>query len=166
MADAAHSAELAQGGEHATGAFPPFDLSLFPHQLVWFAISFGVLYYLLSRYVLPKVGAVIDKRAGVIKSDLDGAHAASSAAEAARANAEKAQAQARAEARKLIDDMRAKAQAEASAEQAKAEAVLAERLAAAETRINAARTAALADVEKIAGDLAQDIANQLIGARA
>jgi alkylation response protein AidB-like acyl-CoA dehydrogenase len=107
-AEAPHGAEAAaHGGEHAAGAFPPFDVSLFPHQLIWFAIAFVALYILMSRVALPSVASVVDARAAKVQGDLDLAAETSAAAETARADAERATATARAGARKIVDDMRA-----------------------------------------------------------
>lgn len=168
MAETAHGVEAAHGAAEAAGhaaehggAFPPFDASLFAHQLIWFAIAFGVLYWLMSTVALPRVAAVLDKRETTVKGDLDAAHTAGASAEAAREAAEKARAQAHAEARKLIDDMRASTQADLAAEQAKAESALAQRAVTAAERINSARAKALAEVDGMAADLARDIAAKL-----
>lgn len=160
--EAAHPAAeaAAHGGEHAA-TFPPFDPALFSSQLVWFALCFGALYLILSRLVLPKVAAVLEARAGAVKSDLDQAAQKSAAADAARANMERAIAKARADARAMIEAARADMQAKLSAEQEQAEARLAERIGAAEAKINAARTKALGEVGAIAATLARDIADRL-----
>src|ERR1700741_5633936 len=52
------------------GAFPPFDTSTFPSQLVSLAITFVALYLIVSRIALPRVGAVIDARQNKIEGDL------------------------------------------------------------------------------------------------
>ncbi|MET0182386.1 MAG: hypothetical protein ABW199_05820 [Caulobacterales bacterium] len=166
MAAAPHGAEHAAEAAHGGGVFPPFDASTFAHQLVWFAITFGALYLILSRVALPKVQAVLDNRAATLKRDIDAAAQQSAAAEAARADMEKSIADARTQSRKMIDDMRASAQAELSAEAAKSEQALAAQAAAAETRIRDMRTAALAQVSSVADDLARDIVGRLApGAR-
>jgi F-type H+-transporting ATPase subunit b len=161
-AEAAHGAKAAaHGGEHAAGAFPPFDLSLFPHQLIWFAIAFGALYVLMSRVALPRVAEVVETRAATVKADLDAAAAESAAAEQARIDAERAKAEAQAGARKIVDDMRAEMAAGLAAERAEAEAELARKAQAAEARIGAARTEALAGVGAVAVDLAKAIVAKL-----
>lgn len=157
----------AHGGEHAA-TFPPFDPTLFAHQLFWLAVTFVVLYFIVSRVALPRVGAVLERRQATVQGDLEQAQKASDEAEAARQAAELAQAKARAEARQLIDDMRAEAQKTLTEEQAKADAALAERAAQAETRINEMRAKAMANVSTMADELSRDIVSKLLpgGARA
>ena len=174
--DATHAAVEtgAHGGEQAAegGAFPPFDAGLFASQLIWFAITFGALYFILSRFVLPQIGNVLAKRAAAISSDIDQAAKKSAEADHARAAMERATAKARADARALIEAARAEVQTKLSAEQNQAEARLIERIRSAETRVDAARTAALREVPALADALARDIADKLapqgapVGARA
>ena len=57
----------------AEAAFPPFDPTYFASQLFWLAISFAVLYFLLSRFVLPRIGGAIEERRDRIADDLDAA---------------------------------------------------------------------------------------------
>ncbi len=165
-AQAAHGAADAatHGGE--AGGFPPFEADLFASQLFWFAITFGALYFVLSRYVLPKIGGVLEKRAGTIKSDLDQAAERSAEAEHARANMEKAVAKARADARAMVEAARAEVTAKLTAEQEAAEKRLGERIAAAESKVDAARRQALAEVPALAETLAREIADKIAPAKA
>ena len=157
-ADAAHGA--AAGGEHAA-TFPPFDSSLFSSQLIWFAITFGLLYYIVSRHILPNVASVLEKRASTVSSDLDAATQKSAAAEDARAEMEKASAKARAEARAMIDAARADVTAKLATEQEAAEKRLTAKIAEAEGKVAAERQKALAEVPGIAEALAREIADKL-----
>ncbi len=163
--DAVHAAAAdaaAHGGEHAAGgAFPPFDSSLFASQLIWFAITFGLLYVVVSRFILPRVGSVIERRAGAMRHDLDQAAQKSADAEEARAEMERAIAKARADARAMVDAARADMMAKLTAEQEAAEKRLAERIAAAEGRVDAARQKTLAEVPALAEGLAREIADKL-----
>ena len=171
-ASAAHAAEgahassgaAAHGADHASeaAAFPPFDTSLFASQLIWFGLTFIALYLVLSRVVLPRIGTVLEKRAGTIKSDLDAAAKKSMSAEQARADMEKAVAKARAEARALVDSSRADVTAKLAAEQEAAEGRLAERMGAAEAKVDAARRQALAEAPKLAEALAREIADKFV----
>ena len=166
MAVAPHTASEAgaHGGAHATGVFPPFDATTFASQLFWFALSFGALYIILSRFVLPKVSTVLAQRAATVKGDLDSAAIQSTAADEARAKMERATAKARADARSMIEKARAEMQAKLTAEQEQAEARLTERIRAEEAKVDAARAKALAEVPVIADELARDIAGRLVPA--
>ncbi len=165
-ADAAHGAAetAAHGGEHASN-FPPFDSSLFPSQLIWFAITFAALYFIVSRFILPQIAAVLANRAATVSSDLDAAAQKSASAEESRATMEKAVAKARADARALVDAARADVTAKLTAEQEAAEKRLTDRIGAAERRVNEARTKALAEVPAIADALAREIADKIAPAR-
>ncbi|MGE0739920.1 MAG: F0F1 ATP synthase subunit B' [Hyphomonadaceae bacterium] len=163
-ADAAHGAAAAHGGEHAAATFPPFDISLFSSQLIWFAITFAVLYVIVSRFIIPSVSTVLEQRAGTLKSDLDTAASKSAEAEAARAAMEKAVAKARADARAMVEAARADMTAKLTAEQEAAETRLTARIEAAEAKVDAARKTALAQVPALADGLARDIAAKLLPA--
>jgi F-type H+-transporting ATPase subunit b len=41
--------------EAHTGAFPPFETSGFLAQLIWLALAFGLLYYLMDKIALPRI---------------------------------------------------------------------------------------------------------------
>jgi F-type H+-transporting ATPase subunit b len=162
LQEAAHQAAgaAAEHGEEA-GSFPPFDPALFASQLVWFALSFIALYVIMSRFVLPKVGATLAARAGTIEGDLDQAAQKSAQAENARVSMEKEVAKARADARAMVDAARAEVQAKLAAEQEAAEARIGERIRTAEARVDAAKQKALAEVPALADGLARDIAERI-----
>lgn len=163
---AAHGADAAAHGAVAGGAFPPFDATLFSSQLIWFALTFGLLYFVVSRFVIPRVGGVLAKRAGAIASDLEEAAQKSAAADEARAAMEKAVAKARADARALVEAARADVMAKLGAEQEAAETRLAAKIEAAEAKVGEARAKALAEVPALAETLARDIADKLAPANA
>lgn len=153
----------AEGAGHAASAFPPFDLSLFGSQLVWFALTFGALYLIMSRVALPGVARVVETRAKTVQTDLDVAASTSAEADTAKAAAERATAEARAGARKIVDDMRAEMATALAADRAVAEAEVAKRAAVAEARIASTRAQAMSGVGAIAADLAKDIVARLAG---
>ncbi len=55
-------------------AFPPFQTQTFPSQLVWLAISFVLLYVLMAKVALPRIGAIFEERSKRISGDLKAAH--------------------------------------------------------------------------------------------
>ena len=49
---------------------PQLDVSTFPPQLIWLAITFIVLYLLMSKLGLPQVHAIIEARRQRLDDDL------------------------------------------------------------------------------------------------
>lgn len=147
-AEAAH-------GEAGSAAFPPFDPWHFPSQLFWLTILFGGLYIALSRFVLPKLGGVIEKRGDTIADSLDEAARLDEQAKEARKQQELHLAEARAKARETADKAREKIEAEIAAETQKVDAEVSARLEEAEARIQQVRREALSNVESIATSAAQ-----------
>jgi F-type H+-transporting ATPase subunit b len=159
MAEPAAHTE-APGGKTA---FPPFQTQTFPSQLVWLAISFVLLYVLMAKIALPRIGAIFEERSKRISDDLKAAHDLKEQSDAAHAAYEKALGDARGRAQGIANGMREQQAAEAEAASKKLEAELHEKLAAAEKSIDATRTSAMGNVGSIAKDTASAIVERLIG---
>jgi F-type H+-transporting ATPase subunit b len=150
-----------EAGHHAN--FPPFDAATFPSQLLWLAITFGGLYYVMAKIALPKVGAVIENRKARIAKDLNDAAAMQQQADAAAAAHEKTLADARAKAQALAQAARDQRAAEAEAKRKALEEELAAKLVLAESQIAATRAQAMTNVESIARDAAGAIFERILG---
>jgi F-type H+-transporting ATPase subunit b len=144
-------------------AFPPFQSENFPSQIIWLAVSFVVLYVLMSKIALPRIGSILDERSRRIGDDLAAAQRLKEQSDAAHAAYEKALAEARARAQSIANTMRGQQASEADATHKRLEAQLHERIGAAERSIAATRTAAMASVKSIAADSAAAIVERLIG---
>jgi F-type H+-transporting ATPase subunit b len=164
MAEPAPATQTEVG--HAAGAheaFPPFDSSTFPSQLLWLAITFGALYYVMSRIALPKVGDAIQARKAAIAKDINDAAAMQQRADAAAAAHEKTLADARAKAQSVAQEARDKLALEAEARRKALEDELAGKLALADRQIAATRDQAMSNVESIARDAAGAIFERILG---
>lgn len=150
-------------GYAAEAAFPPFDPTYFASQLFWLAISFGVLYFLLSRWLLPRIGSAIEERKDRIADDLDAAASLKAQADEAVKTYERSLADARARAQAVAGDARAEAERETAEEIARLESQLESQQAAAEARITQARDKALGEVRNVAADVAASVADHLAG---
>jgi len=141
-----------------------FKTPLTLSQVVWGAGIFIVLYIVLSRVGLPKVGAVIEQRAVHIAADLDAARAQKAQADAAVAELTATMQRSRAEAQGQINHAVDQAKAAAAEQAAALGARLDTQLKAAEARINEARTAALGALHRVASDTATTVIARLTGA--
>lgn len=143
---------------------PQLDAATFAPQLVWLAITFVVLYALMAWLGLPRVGKVIAARRGRIDGDLEKAAQMKTEAEAVIAAYERALAEARAQAQATVKETTERLNAAAAERQHKIAGTLAAETAAAERRIAAAKTAALADLRGVAVEVARAAAQKLTGA--
>jgi F-type H+-transporting ATPase subunit b len=160
MATNAHTE--APGGAHK-GPFPPFDPEHFASQLVWLAITFVLLYLLVSRIALPRIASILEARREHIAGDLAEAQRLKADSDEALAAYEKSLADARNRAQALAQQMREKHNAEAEASRKTLEQSLSGKLAEAEKAIAATKVAAMGNVRGIAADAASDIVKRLIG---
>lgn len=144
---------------------PQLDPATFSPQLIWLAITFLGLYWMMARVVLPKIGGAIEQRRDRIAGDLDQAQLLKEETDRAIAAYEARLAEARANAHKIAQATRERLAAEVEAERARIDAEVAEKVATAEQRIEAMKAKALAEVEKVAVDVAGDIVARLIGGK-
>jgi F-type H+-transporting ATPase subunit b len=154
-----------ESGAHAK-VFPPLDPGTFAPQLVWLALTFGLLYLILKRVALPRVGEVIEERADRVKRDLAQAEKLKAETAAALAEYEQALAEARTKSNAIAKATRDKLTAEVDKERAKVEAEIGAKLAEAERRIADTKAKALAGVADIAGEVAGAIVARLTGKEA
>jgi F-type H+-transporting ATPase subunit b len=149
----------------AEGGMPQLDFAnpLTTSQVVWGAIIFAALYWLLSRIGLPKVAAVIEERARHIAADLETAQASKARADAAATEVAAATARARAEAQAAINAALDAAKAEASTRIAALNERLEKQLQEAEGQINTARAAALRALREVATETAATVIGRLTG---
>lgn len=132
-------------------------------QVVWMAIIFGALYYVLARYALPQVGSVLENRADRINGDLDSARAAKAQSDAAVQEITEAGRRAATEAQAGISQAMAQAKAEAAEQARVADDRLNQQLAEAEGRIRATRTQAMGALRQVATETAAVVVNRLTG---
>lgn len=156
-ADAAQ--EAAHGAAEASGAgMPQLDFSTFPNQIFWLLVTLVVIYLVLSRIALPRIGAVLADRKSTITNDLAAAEELKQKAIAAERAYNEALANARTEAAKIIAQAKAEIQKDLDAATAKADAEIAAKAAESEKSIAAIRDGAAVAV----GDVAREVAGELV----
>jgi F-type H+-transporting ATPase subunit b len=147
----------------AKGGLPQLNVHDFAPQLIWLFATFGLLYWLMAKVALPKVGSVIEERAQRIQRDLDEATRLKSETEKALADYEASLSSARSRAGGIAKEIRDKLTGEVDAERGRVDKQVASRVADAEKRINDMKVRAMAEVGQIATDTAEAILGQLQG---
>lgn len=133
------------------------------YDIIWSAVCFLVIIFVVVRYAMPRLNTVLDARSAAIEGNIAKADEAQRKAEAALEEYTAQLAEARKEAGEIRDAARedgrkivAEAKQNASAE--------AERLtSAAHTQIEAERQAAVVSLRSEVGTLALDLAGGVIG---
>jgi F-type H+-transporting ATPase subunit b len=137
---------------------------IFASQLFWLALTFGLIYLVIGRGMLPKIEATVEQRDRRIAEDLAAAECARAEADA-REEAYRVQLEAnRAEALKVTQAAK-EAAARATEQRVKAaDAETARKVETAEAEIRSATQRALGDIETVAAEAAQDMVAKLAGA--
>jgi len=142
---------------------PQFDPTFFSTQLFWLAVTFVVLYIVVSSSAVPKIGSVLEDRQRKIDDNLGKAARLKAEAEAAIAAYEQALTDSRAKAQTILRDTADTLARQAEARQKDLGERLAAQIKAGEARIATAKEQALASVLEIATDVAKSATSRLTG---
>jgi F-type H+-transporting ATPase subunit b len=143
--------------------FPPFQKDTFASQLFWLVITFVLLYVVVARVALPRVGATIDARRSRIDGDLSQANSLKVEADEQMAAYEKALAEARTRAQTIAAETRDRLNVEAEKRRKALDDALNTKLAEADKAIAATKERAMSNVRGIAADAASAIVAKLTG---
>jgi len=150
-------ADTPAGAEASGAGMPQLDFSTFPNQIFWLVVTLIVIYLILSRVALPRIGAVLAERQGTITNDIAAAEELKVKAQEAEAAYDKALADARAEANAIVTEAKADIQSVLDAEMQKADAKIAAQTAESEKAIAEIHDGAMDAVKTVAKDTAKEI---------
>lgn len=142
---------------------PQLDFATFPSQLFWLAVNFILLYWLLAKIALPRVGRMIDARAAAIAADLAAAGKYRQESESLSATMEQQLTEAKNRARYLLQQAQGEIEHQQNKELAALDGKIQTRLRDSEQKIMASRQKVLAELQPIADDLAHTIVDKLLG---
>lgn len=154
--------EAAGEAEKAVG-MPQLDFSTWPNQIFWLMVTLVVIYLVLSRIALPRIGAVLAERKGTITNDLAAAEELKLKAVLAEKTYNEALASARGEAAKIVAAAKADIQKDLDAAIAKADIDIAAKAAESEKTIGEIRAGAVDAITEVARDTAKELVAALGG---
>lgn len=163
MATTAHEAAGAAAEQAEKAGMPQLDFSTFPNQIFWLLVTLVVIYLVLSRVALPRIGSVLAERRGTITNDIAAAEELKLKALEAEKAYNQALADAQFEASKIVAETKAEIQKVLDAATAKADAEISAKAAQSEKRISEIRASALESVTEVAKDTAKEIVAALGG---
>ena len=150
----------------ASGGLPQLDIATWPNQLFWLLITFVILFLLMNYVVTPRISVVLESRRDKIAGDLEKAKEADSDAKAMQVTYENALASARADASDKAQAATKAANDKVAAAEAEMAKKLAKKLATAEKKLATMRDEAMANLNDVATEVAQETVQQLIGVKA
>ena len=165
----AHATEGAMpaeaGGEHhgESLGFPQLDPSTYASQVFWLFVSFIILFVLMSKVALPRVGNVLEFRQSIKKDNLDQAEQLQGEATGIKAAYEASLAKAHEAANDSLKASEQSIASKVSAENAKFADHARTRIISAEQSIAKAKDEALASLSDISAEIAADMVNKIAG---
>jgi len=159
----AAGAEYGADGKEKASGLPQMDPTWFASQIFWLVVLFAGLYFIFSTKVLPNLSSTLENRREHIQGDLDTAETLKKEAESVHNDYETILDEARAKAAKLYQDIDESIKTKSEAEYADFQDRLITETQMVETKINAAKTDAMAGMNDIAADVAKEAAEKLVG---
>ena len=147
---------------HAEG-IPQMDPTWFPNQVLWLAVSFVLLYLLVSKSIAPSVESVLVTREKAIADAIAEAETAKREAESTRGNFESAGQSARVKAAELVATAHAQSTRDATESLAKLDHDLNRKLDQAHAVVADAVAKAQSSMETATASLAATMAGKLLG---
>jgi len=154
MATTAHDAAAGAAEHTEKVGMPQLDFSTYPNQIFWLLVTLVVIYLVLSRIALPRIGAVLSERKGTIGNDLAAAEELKQKAVAAEKAYNDALAAARTDAAKIVAAARADIQKDLASAIKTADMEIAAKAAESEGKISEIKFGAADAIVEVARDTA------------
>ena len=132
-------------------------------ELIVGAIAFGILFFFMAKWVLPRLNEVLEERRQKIQGSLEEAEAARVEAEAELGRYREQLADARGEANRIIEEARRTADQLRRDLQAKAEQESEATVSRAQEEIRAERDRVFQELRAQIGDVAVELAGRVVG---
>jgi len=133
-------------------------------QIFWLLLTFGFVFFIIGLGMVPKVQSTVDARDAKIAEDLARAKAAFARADEIEDEHRARDNEARTAAQAVVADAKAKAAKDAEKKVGAEDKKIAAKIGEAEEAIRATSVKALAEIEAVAADAAQDMVAKISGA--
>lgn len=139
-------------------------LELVPHEaeLIWGLVAFALLMAFMSKFVFPKMNAMLDERSAKIQGQIEEAESQRSQAEQLRREYEEQLADARNQANDIVEDARAQAERQRAEALRKAEEEASQLVARAREDIAAERGRLVQDLRGQVAALSVELAGKIV----
>ena len=147
-----------------SGGMPQLDPEFWVSQIFWLIITFGILYLVLSKLILPKISENLETRKSQVLDNLELAEKQRNDSEAKLKEFENIILKSKTEAKNLFNESRKKLLEDINKKRQKLEEELDKEIKIVESEIEELKIKSPDKINKIAIETSSDLINQLIGA--
>ena len=146
-----------------SGGMPQLDPEFWFSQIFWLVITFGILYLVLSKVILPKISDNLETRKSQVLENLELAEKQRNESEAKLKEFDNIILNSKIEAKNLFNESRKKLTDDINSKKQKLEEEIDKEVKIVETEIEELKKKSPEKINKIAIETSADLINQLIG---
>ena len=146
-----------------SGGMPQLNPEFWVSQIFWLTLTFGILYIVLSKLILPKISANLELRKSQIQENIEAAEKQREDSELKLKEFEEIILKSKSEAKNIFKETREKAIKNINSKKETLENQIDEEIKKAEQEINALKKTAPEKINKIAIETSSEILKNLIG---
>ena len=154
----------AQSGE--SGGMPQLNPEFWVSQILWLVLTFGILYIVLSKLILPKISDNLESRKSQILENIETAEKQREESEKKLKEFEKIILESKLEAKNYFNEARQKILKDINNKKVALEKDIDNEISAAEQEVNNLKITSSEKIKKIAIETSSELIKQLIGEEA
>ena len=147
-----------------SGGMPQLNPEFWISQIFWLTLTFGILYIILSKLILPKISANLESRKSQILENIEAAEKQRENSEEKLKEYEEIVSKSKMEAKSIFNQAREKALKDISAKKEVLDKQIDEEISKAEQEIKELQSGAAEKINKIAIETSSELIQKLIGA--
>ena len=147
-----------------SGGMPQLDPEFWVSQIFWLTLSFGILYIVLSKIILPKISSNLELRKSQIQENIDAAEKQRESSEIKLKEYDEIILKSKLEAKNIFKETRERALKDINSKRKILENQIDEEIKKAEEEINTLKKTAPGKINKIAIETSSELLKNLIGA--
>ena len=147
-----------------SGGMPQLNPEFWVSQIFWLTLTFGILYVVLSKIILPKISVNLESRKSEIQENIEAAESQRQKSESKILEYNKILSKSKLEAKNIFKDAREKAMKDINSKKEVLDNQIDEEIKKTEQEIVLLRKTAPEKINKIAIDTSSELVQKLIGA--
>ena len=146
-----------------SGGMPQLNPEFWISQIFWLTLTFGILYLVLSKFILPKIGDNLESRKSQILENIEAADKQRESSDAKLKEYEEIVSKSKLEAKNIFNQARDKALKDINSKKEVLDKQIDEEITKAEEEIKTLQSTATDKINKIAIDTSSELLQKLIG---